>query len=52
MAMNQVQERMQRIMDFYTIGMRQKELRRREVPRIKTYVQRAITFQPIRNGQP
>ena len=36
--------------DIYTIGMHQKELRRQEVPRIKTYVQRAITFQQILIG--
>ena len=50
MAMKQVQARMQRTTGFYTIGMLQKELRQREVQRIKTYVQRDFTCQQILIG--
>ena len=46
MPMKQVQARMQRTTDIYTIGMLQK-VSRQEAPRIKTYVLQDITFLQI-----
>ncbi len=50
MTIKQVQAQMQRTTGFYTIGMLQKELRQREVPRIKIYVLRDFTCQQILIG--
>ena len=50
MVINQVQVRMQRTMDFYTIGMRQRVYQQVEVQLIRISAQQAGTFQLILIG--